>query len=285
MVSLAARREAAAHLQTAYEVSERRTCQILDIPRSSKRYESRTAVSAAQLIEMIWNLSLKYPRFGYRKIHWLLKDAGVVVGRERVRVIRRQEGLKVVKKPKKKRPAGMTTQAISLAQRPHHVWSYDFVHDQTMDGRTLKCLTVVDEFTRQALCVNVRRSFTSDDVIRALSQFIGRWGAPTVLRSDNGPEFIAKGIEQWLRFRRIDTHFIDPGSPWQNGYNESFNGVLRDGCLDRWSFQSLAEARSVIESFVEEYNTIRPHGSLGGRSPSQFMKDWEGEHLSMESAA
>lgn len=158
------------------------------------------------------------------------------------------------------------------------MWSYDFVFDGTDDGRTLKFLTVVDEFTRIGLAVGCRRGFTSREVITVLTDLVERWGRPRCLYRDNGGEFIAAAVQQWLRQRFVGTHFIDPGSPWQNPYNESFNSIFRITCLNRWSFATQIEARVVTRQWLYEYNTIRPHGSLGGRSPIRFFKDWQAKH-------
>lgn len=149
------------------------------------------------------------------------------------------------------------------------------MHDQTTDGRRLKFLTVVDEFTRTGLAVACGRSFMAVDVIRVLSELIRRHGRPACLRSDNGPEFIAERVKEWLKRNGIKTHYIEPGSPWQNCYNESFNSIFRTTCLNRWDLESVIEARAISGQWLEEYNTIRPHGSLAGRPPSQFIKDWE----------
>jgi putative transposase len=284
VVSPVARRSAAGYLQTAYEVSERRACRVLGLARSTKRYQHQRA-DLDRLVARIWALSEQYPRAGYRKIHWLLINEGQCISRERVRLLRRREGLQVIKKQQKRRILPQSTQRVREAEYPHHVWSYDFVFDQTIDNRRLKCLTVLDEFSRVALNVEVRRSFTSNDVIRTLEALFRRWGKPACIRSDNGPEFIATPVRTWLAQRHVDCHYIEPGSPWQNGYNESFNGVLRDGCLNRWQFHSLSEARAVIGEFVREYNEERPHGALKGRFPSEFLKDWEGNRPSIPRAA
>lgn len=195
----------------------------------------------------------------------------------RSRLIRRRKGLQVVKKRRRRKVLGQSTHWVYRAMHPDHVWSYDLVHDQTMDGRRLRCLTVVDEFTRESLAIVISRSLTSDDVIRALETLIRRRGRPECLRSDQGPEFIVKAVKEWLEERSIGTHYIDPGSPWQNAYGESFNSIFRTTCLNRWAFESVREACAVIESCRGEYNDIRPHGSLRGRSPAQFMKDWAGD--------
>lgn len=142
--------------------------------------------------------------------------------------------------------------------------------DQTTDGRTLKHLTVVDEFTHEGLMIYLHRSITSADVIRCLDYLFELYGVPACIKSDNGPEFVAKRVQNWLKAQRVNVRYIDPGSPWQNGHNESFNGVFRDGCLDRWLFYSVAEARRVVEAWLEEYNTVRPHGSINMMTPRAF---------------
>jgi putative transposase len=269
VVSLAAKRCAAEYLQEAYSVSERRVCVVLSLDRSSARRQSSND-EAGERVARIHTLSVRYPRFGYRKIYHLLKAAGTRISRERVRLIRKQEGLQVVKKPRKRRPLGMSTALPTRAEYPNHVWSYDFLHDETTDGRRLKCLTLLDEYTREGLAIYGARSVTASEVVRVLEELFAQRGAPACLKSDNGPELMAKQVTAWLKERGVKTHFIDPGSPWQNGYNESFNGVFRDGCLDRWVFYSVAEARRIINQWLDEYNHERPHGSLNGMTPAAF---------------
>jgi transposase InsO family protein len=207
-------------------------------------------------VARIHALSERYPRFGYRKIFHLLKAAGTRVSRERVRLMRKQEGLQVVPKRRKRRPLGTSTAMPTRAEYPNHVWSYDFLHDETSDGRQLKCLTLLDEYTREGLAIYCARSITASDVVRVLEELFSQRGAPACLKSDNGPELMAKQVTAWLKECGVKTHFIDPGSPWQNGHNESFNGVFRDGCLDRWAFYSVAEARRVIAQWLDEYKYV-----------------------------
>ena len=274
MVSLADRRRGAEHLEIALAVSERRACQVVEIARSTKRRPSG-CVEEFRLVAKIHELSERYPRFGYRKIYDLLKRSDWRVGREQVRLLRRREGLRVPQKAAKRRRPGTSTIDPQRAEYPNHVWSYDFVADQTADGKTLRFLTVIDEFTRRALWIECARHLTSVDVIRVLDQLVELQGLPTTIKSDNGPEFVAKKVQDWIEDRHIGVHFIDPGSPWQNGHNESFNGVFRDGCLNRWLFESVREAREASESWLQEYNVERPHGALGGRSPVLFFEQWE----------
>lgn len=244
------------------------------MPRSSHRYASPTAAQRLKVLRRIHALSEKYPRFGYRKIYWLLREEGMQVGRETVRLIRRQEGLKVVRKPIRKRRRGTSSSEVRRATHPNHVWSYDFVQDVTADSRSIRCLTVVDEFTRRSVAIEVRRSFTAHDVVMALQRLVVEYGRPAHLRSDNGPEFVAKRVQQWLKDAGIATHYIEPGHPWENGTNESFNGVFRDGCLDRELFLSVRDARVQIEAWRSVYNNERPHGALNGKTPAQFAREW-----------
>jgi transposase InsO family protein len=219
-------------------------------------------------------LSQRYDYWGYRKIYDLLREQAGTPGREGVRLIRRREGLLVPKQRPKRRLRGDTTLNVAVAAYPNHVWSYDFVFDVTEDGRTMKCLTVVDEYTRVGLGIVCRRSYTARDVEATLAWLIDRWGKPASIRSDNGGEFLARRVKIWLQENCVGTHYIDPGSPWQNPFNESFNSVFRITCLNRYSFRNLTEARAVIKTWLDEYNAIRPHGSLGGSSPIQFLRDW-----------
>ncbi len=232
---------------------------VLGLNRSSKRFTPNKN-RERDLRAEIHKLSTKYPRFGYRKIYEILQDNGWQVGREKVRLIRKQEGLQVITKKKKKQLLGKSTTQLSKAEYPNHVWSYDLVSDQTACGRRLKCLAVIDEYTRHGLAIHVGRSITSRQVKRVLQALFAQWGIPTCVKSDNGPEFIAKEIQQWLKETGVRTKYIDPGSPWQNGHNESFNGVFRDGCLDRWYFYSAQEATSVIKAWLDETIQNDPMG-------------------------
>ena len=281
VVSLAERRRMANYLQEAYGVSERRTCKVVSINRGTKRRQSGNQIKA-DLVKRIHELSYMHDRYGYRKIYDMLKAEGVAVSRETVRIVRKREGLQVSKKQRKRRALGGSTKKCNMAEYPNHVWSYDLVHDMTADGRALKCLTIVDEYTREGMEIYSARSITSGDIIRVLGGLFIRYGSPVCLRSDNGPELVAKKLRQWLKEKGVGTHYIDPGSPWQNAYVESFNGVFRDGCLDRWIFTSVREAKQVIRQWLDEYNTVRPHGSLRGKTPEVFAKQ---ERLSKGAAA
>jgi putative transposase len=281
VVSLSARRLAAAYLERSYAVSERRSCRVLELHRSTKRRRPGKDHDRV-LVGRIHELSERFPRFGYRKIYARLKAKKVSVSRERVRLIRKREGLQVVQKQRRRRPLGVSTTTPTRAEYPNHVWSYDFVHDETSDGRRLRCLTVVDEYTREGLTIHVARSITAGAVVRILQGLFACYGAPACLKSDNGPELVSRAVTQWLSKQGVDTIFIDPGSPWQNGHNESFNAVFRDGCLNRWLFYSVAEARRVINQWLEEFNNERPHGALNDMTPAQFAAQ---HRASLEQAA
>jgi putative transposase len=269
MVSPAEQRRGAEHLEAEHGVSERRACRVVGIVRSTKRRPSGR-IEEAKLVRRVHELSERYPRFGYRKVHAILRAESIAIGRDRLRLIRKREGLQVPCKQRKRRRAGKSTTEEDRALYPNHVWSYDFVADQIIDGRRLRFLTVIDEYTREAIRIECARFLNSRDVIRVLDQLVESRGHPAIIKSDNGPEFVAKCIEEWIEDRPVDTYYIEPGSPWQNGHNESFNGVLRDGCLNRWAFVSVREARLVVEGWRQEYNEERPHGALGQVTPAAY---------------
>jgi len=276
MVSLAEQRRGAEHLEAAHAVSERRACQVIGIARSSKRRPSGR-IEEAKLVLRVHELTERYPRFGYRKIVALMRAEGFALGRERLRLIRKREGLQVPRKQRKRRRRGTSTADVDRALYPNHVWSYDFVADQTIDGRRLRFLTVIDEFTREAIWIECARYLNSHDVVRVLDQLVEIRGHPAIIKSDNGSEFASDRIQKWIKNRPTDTYFIEPGSPWQNGHNESFNGILRDGCLNRWAFLSVREARLIVENWRKEYNEERPHGALNQITPAAYAAGIEQE--------
>ena len=283
MVTLAEKQHAASYLQESYAVSERRACKVLTLHRNTKRaYERKSYLS--DLDQVVIELSLAQPRWGYRKVYDRMKLDGYRIGRERVRLMRAREGLQVRRKQHKKRYPGPTGSLLRAAY-PHHVWSYDFIMDRTMDGRRLKCLTVTDEFTHLGLAIEIGRSMTAHEVKRVLELLFAIYGRPDYLRSDNGPEFIAKALQEWLRTEHVNTHYIEPGCPWQNSYGESFNSIFRDDCLNRWDFYSVKEARVVIDHWRERYNDYRPHGSLKGLTPNMFLEQWRQDNVDTKEAA
>ncbi len=222
------------------------------------------------MVERIIELATQYGRYGYRRITAMLKQEEWQVNHKRVERIWRSEGLKVPKKHPKRRRLWLNDGSC-IRLRPQfkdHVWSYDFVTDRTSDGRAFRILTIIDEYTRECLAILVKRHITSQDVIDQLFELIIFRSIPEHIRSDNGPEFTAKAVRGWLNRLGVKTLFIEPGSPWENGYIESFNGKLRDELLNREVFYTLTEAKVLIEQWRREYNQVRPHSSLGYRPPA-----------------
>jgi putative transposase len=258
------------HVVAELGVAERRACRVLGQHRSTQRKPPSTPDDEAALTADIVALATRYGRYGYRRITALLRDAGWAVNRKRVERIWRREGLKVPRKqPKKGRLWLNDGSCVRLRpEHPNHVWSYDFVEDRTHDGRKYRMLNVIDEFTRECLAIRVGRNLNSVDVVDLLSDLFILRGIPGHVRSDNGPEFIATAVRAWIAAVGAETAYIEPGSPWENGYCESFNSKLRDELLDGEVFYSLAEAKIVIEGWRRHYNTSRPHSALGYRPPA-----------------
>ena len=258
------------HVRQRLGVSERHACRVLGQSRATQRRVKKVRSDEAALRRDVVRLAGRFGRYGYRQITNLLRIEGWRVNHKRVERIWRAEGLKVPKRqPKRGRLWLNAGSCIRL--RPlyaGHVWSYDFVSTRTHDGRPLKLLTVLDEYTRECMAIEVRRSMKAHHVLEALADLFATHGAPKHLRSDNGPEFTAKLVRSWLARVGVQTLFIEPGSPWENGYNESFNGKLRDELLNGEIFYTLQEAKVLIERWRQHYNTIRPHSSLGYRPPA-----------------
>jgi transposase InsO family protein len=251
-------------------MSERHACRLVGQWRATQRYQPTQRTDEDALTEAITQLASEYGRYGYRRITALLQEAGWHVGKDRVERIWRREGLKV---PQKQRPRGRLWfndgSCIRLRpERPNHVWSYDFVSARTHDGRTIRMLTLIDEFTRECLAIRVARRLGSYEVIETLADVMLFRGIPENIRSDNGSEFVAEELRNWLEKVGTGTLYIEPGSPWENGYCESFNGKLRDECLNGELFYSLKEAQVVIEKWRVNYNTKRPHSALGYKPPA-----------------
>ncbi len=256
--------------QDAFAVSERRVCRALGQPRSTQRYVGRKASDEESLTLRVLELASQYGRYGYRRITALLQTEGWRVNHKRVERLWRQEGLKVpAKQPKRGRLWLNDGSCLRLKPEfPDHVWSYDFVLERTHDGRPFRILNVIDEYTRECLAVRVERQLDHEDVQECLTGLFCARGVPVHLRSDNGSEFIAQELRNWLGHLQVKPLFIEPGSPWENGYIESFNGKMRDELLNREIFYTLLEAQILIERWREEYNHHRPHSSLGYRPPS-----------------
>jgi len=263
-------------LQRCFGVSERRACRTLGQARSSHRYVGTASEEEPRLVAQILELVGEFPRYGYRQITRLLRQDGWRVNFKRIHRIWKREGLKVPVKKAKKRRLGSEDGGIvrRVAERPNHIWSVDFIFDRTENGRSLKILSVIDEFTRECIALVVGRKFTGDDLVQLMSELFRIRGVPSFIRSDNGPEFISKAVRSFLEFIEVGTSYIEPGSPWQNGYVESFHSRLRDECLACELFSNLDEAKTVIESWRQNYNHRRPHSGLGGMPPAVFASHW-----------
>ena len=264
------RRRCVMHVRQRLGASERHACHVLGQPRSTQRRVKKLPGDEEALRTDVIRLASRFGRYGYRQITNLLRIEGWEVNHKRVERIWRQEGLKVPRR-QPKRGRLWLNDGSCIRLRPlhkNHVWSYDFVSTRTHDGRALKLLTVLDEYTRQCLAIKVGRKTRAHDVLEVLTDLFARHGPPEHLRSDNGPEFTAKLVRRWLARLRVQTLYIAPGSPWENGYNESFNGKLRDEFLNGEIFYTLPEATVLVEQWRRLYNTVRPHRAHGGLPPA-----------------
>ena len=268
MVGARVRRQQVAYAE-GRGLSRRRACALLSVARSTIGYTSRLIARDADVLPPMRTLAAQYPRYGYRTIRIFLERQGHRLGTDRMYRIWRQAGLQVPRKRPRRRVATSRPRPLPPTAI-NHVWAYDFVFDTCADRRTLKCLTVIDEFTRECLAIDVAGGIRSARVIEVLTQLVSLHGAPRYIRSDNGPEFIARAILRWLQDAQIETAFIDPGKPWQNGTDESFNGKFRDQHLSLQWFRNRVEAKVSIEAWRRHYNEVRPHSSLGGLTPLEF---------------
>ena len=251
-------------------VSQRRACQVLGQPRSTQRRAPAVPDDEPRLVARMVELAVEYGRYGYRRVTALLQAEGFRVNHKRIARLWRREGLKVPQKQPQRGRLWLNDGAcVRLRpERKDHIWSYDFVQARTRDGRAFRMLTVIDEFTRECLAIDVARGLTSDDVLERLSDLFVRRGVPEHIRSDNGPEFTANAVREWLGRVGVTTLYIEPGSPWGDGYIGSFDGELRDELLDCEVFDAPLEAKVLIERWRVLYNTVRPHSSLGYRPPA-----------------
>ena len=251
-------------------VSERRACRVLGQHRTTQRHVPRGREDEERLVADMIELARQYGRYGYRRIAALLRDAGWQINDKRVEQLWRREGLKVPRK-QPKRGRIWLNDGSCVRLRPeyrNHVWSYDFVHHRTDDGRAFRTLNIIDEYSRECLAIRVKRKLNSTDVIDVLTDLFILRGVPAFIRSDNGPEFVAEAVRNWISAVGARTAYIEPGSPWENGYCESFNGRFRDELLNGEIFYSLKEAQIIIEGWRRHYNTVRPHSALGYRPPA-----------------
>lgn len=255
-------------------VSERRACKVLGQYRSTQRHVAWIKSDEGALTSSIVGLATQYGRYGYRRVTGLLREAGWKVNKKRVERIWKREGLKVpARQPKRGRLWFNDGSCVRLRpEYPNHVWAYDFVADRTYDDKAYRILTVIDEFTRECPAIEVDTSIPGARVVRVMDRLAQTWGIPRTIISDNGGEFIGRAMDAWANRHGVKLHFIDPGKPVQNAYIESFNGKFRDECLDQNWFTDLADARGKIETWRVEYNTVRPHSSLGYSTPEEFAE-------------
>ncbi len=270
MVSACDRRKQVAYVRRR-GISLRRACALLQVARSTMGYESVLAQRDAPVVTAMRELAAQYPRFGYRRIQVFLARRGLTMSADRAYRIWKKAGLQVPRRRPRRRVARGRPRPLP-ATDANQVWAYDFVFDACANGQQLKCLTVIDEFTRECLAIDVAGSLRSGRVIEVLSKLISVRGAPKYLRSDNGPEFVSRAVLQWLQEAGIETAPIDPGKPWQNGSNESFNGKFRDECLGMQWFQNRIDAKVVIEDWRKMYNGVRPHSSLNNLTPAEYAR-------------
>ena len=268
MVGARVRRQQVA-FALARGLSSRRACAILSVARSTLGYQSRLVARDAPVLQAMRELAGQYPRYGYRRIQIFLQRAGHVMSADRAHRLWRQAALQVPRRRPRRRVATGRPRPVP-ATGANHVWAYDFVFDTCANGQTLKCLTVIDEWTRECLAIDVAGGIRSGRVIEILTQLVSVYGTPRYLRSDNGPEFVACAILRWLHSAQIETALIDPGKPWQNGADESFNGKLRDEHLSLQWFRNRVDAKVGIEQWRRHYNEVRPHSSLGYLTPMAF---------------
>ena len=272
MVSPSQKRRAVQHSVEEGWGKTAAACRALCLNRSSFYRPRRVSLTSWRIQRRVLKLSQAHPRYGYRRITWLLQREGMLVNAKRVQRVRRLEGLQVWRRQRRMRRVGPEQKERLRATKARQVWSWDFVEDQTENGTRFRILTLLDEYTRECLAMHAAWSIRALDAITVIEAAIARYGAPAHLRSDNGPEFIAYAIQDWLKEREIKTLYIKPGSPWENCYIESFHDKLRDECLNRELFATLAEARVILEGWRVEYNQERPHSSLGKLTPEEFAR-------------
>ncbi|MCA9915885.1 MAG: IS3 family transposase [Anaerolineae bacterium] len=277
MVSPHAKRQTVRYLVDEYPMSERRACQVVDMPRSTARYQPQGQADEAQTVEAVRDFAYRFPQHGYRHITALMQREGYEINHKRVERIWRQEGLQLQRRKSVKRRFGERGDVKKRAEYPNHVWSYDFTEDRTERGQRMRVLAVMDEYTRECLMTFAAKRISSKRVIDILNWLFATRGVPHHIRSDNGPEFVAHRVQKWLADRGSQTLYITPGSPWENPFIERFIGTLKAECLDRYLFDRVSEAQVILDHYVDEYNRFRPHSSLGYLTPKEFHHQWIGQ--------
>lgn len=268
MVTPQAKKEAAQVMIEIHHLSQRRSCRLVGLERNTCRYQSKPEDTKA-LEAKIQAIAFERRRFGYRRIHMMLKRSGMTINHKKVWRIYRELGLKVKKRSGRKRALSVRVKR-EKAMKPNERWSLDFVSDALMNGRKIRLLTIIDEFTRESLRITVDSSLGGERVTRELDAVIAERGLPERIQSDNGTEFTSKAVIEWFENKGIKWEYIEPGKPYQNGCIESFNGKLRDECLNEHWFLNITETREIVEKWRRDYNESRPHSALKGRTPSQL---------------
>lgn len=277
MVSPHAKRQAVRHLVAEQQMSERHACEVVDVPRSTARYQPQGQADDAQTVETVREFAYRFPQHGYRHITALMQREGYAINHKRVERIWREEGLQLSRRKTVKRRFGQGGDVKQHATHPNHVWSYDFTEDRTERGQRVRVLAVMDEYTRECLMVYAAKSISSKRVIDILSWLFATRGVPQHLRSDNGPEFVAHRVQKWLAEQGSQTLYITPGSPWENPFIERFIGTLKAECLDRHLFDRVSEAQMILDHWVDDYNHFRPHSSLGYSTPVEYRQQWHSQ--------
>jgi putative transposase len=276
VVTPGAKREAAAGLAERFCVSQRRACDVVGISRRVARYCS-TRPDDGPLRQRLRELAAERRRFGYRRLGYLLAREGMAPNRKKLLRIYREEGLKVRRRGGRKRALG-TRAPMTIPQGPNQRWSLDFVSDSFVDGRRFRILCVVDDYSRECLTLAADTSLSGARVARELTSLIGQRGKPHLIVSDNGTELTSMAILRWSKERHVEWHYIAPGKPTQNAFVESFNGRLRDECLNETLFTSMRQARAELEQWRRDYNMVRPHSKLGGKTPAEIANQWGWGH-------
>jgi putative transposase len=271
-VSPAGKRRAVEHLREERRYAERNACRLVEQPRSTQRYEARIDYKERQIRKRLHELAKKHPGSGYRRMTRLLRREGRKVNRKRVQRLWREEGLRNPPRKRRKRARGHSENSCAMKKAEHknHVWCWDFTMDETAEGRRLKWFSVVDEYTRECLALEVERRMTARDVVAILTWLEAKHGTPGAIRSDNGPEFIARAVRKWLAARKVRSLYIAPGSPWENGYSESFNSRMKAEFADRELFGSLQEAKVLGAEYQRYWNQERLHSGIGYQTPAEF---------------
>jgi transposase InsO family protein len=274
-VSPAGKRRAVGHLREERRYAERNACRLVDQPRSTQRYKARIDYEERRIRQRLHELAKQHPGSGYRRMSRLLRREGMNVNRKRVQRLWREEGLRNPLRKRQKRARGHSGNscAVKKAEHKNHVWCWDFTMDETAEGRRLKWFSVVDEYTRECLALEVERQMTARDVLAILTRLEAKYGTPGAIRSDNGPEFIARAVRQWLAARNVGALYIAPGSPWENGYSESFNSRMKAEFADREVFGSLLEAKVLGAEYQRYWNQKRLHSGIGYQTPAEFAAE------------